>query len=137
MWLCSFAFHLFPIGKHPSVAPQPNALASVYIVRHILGRWMSLQVLEMCWSHQCSSWTPKELSLSSVGLKFSWWSFNALVFLFLSFYNAACLHEQVTDANCLVVGFLWSKNFLIFFDNYLTLFRVCVSSHVCRVYNKP
>ena len=32
MRLCSFASHRPPIGKHPSVAPQPNSLSSLYIV---------------------------------------------------------------------------------------------------------
>ena len=74
IWLCSFVPHLSPIGKHPSVAPQPNSLATVYNVKSILGRWMCLQALGMCWSHQCNSWTAKELSVPSFELKFPWWS---------------------------------------------------------------
>ena len=61
MWLCSFVIPLSPIEKHSSVAPQPNSLASVYIVKSVLGRWMCLQALGMCWSHQCNFWTAEEL----------------------------------------------------------------------------
>ena len=50
MWLCSFASHLSPIEKHPSLAPQPNSLASVYILKSILDRWVCLQTLGICWS---------------------------------------------------------------------------------------
>ena len=47
--------HHPPIGKYPSVAPQTNSLGSLYILKSIYGTWMYLQVLRMCWSHQCPS----------------------------------------------------------------------------------
>ena len=63
------------------------------------------------------SWVCPVLNWNSLDGVSLLWSF-----LFLSFYSAVCLmwagnkeiYEPMTDANCLVLGFLWSKKFLIF-----------------------